>query len=76
VLALSREAKIAILKLGADSLREAGVLWLTFGLLEGIMRTPNTPWGNWWFPTTVLVGVVFIATGAIVAVGLEGGKSR
>jgi hypothetical protein len=76
MLRLSKRARVVILRVGGDSLREAGVLWLTFGSLEGVIRSPNIPWGNWWFPTTIFVGMFFIFSGAIVAVRVEGGSRR
>jgi hypothetical protein len=77
MLGLSEKARAASLKLCAESLREAGTLWLTFGVLEGVLRGGGRPWGSWWFPVIVFVGVFLSVSGAIMAAKFqEGGTAQ
>jgi hypothetical protein len=74
MLGLSENARVTSLRLGAESLREAGVLWLTFGMLEGVLRSGDRPWGAWWFPVTVLLGMTLTISGAMMAAKFQEGE--
>jgi hypothetical protein len=53
--------------LWAELVRDAGVLWLTFGLLEALRDDKVPAWcGYWWYPLTIAVGVGLMAVGVMM----------
>jgi hypothetical protein len=56
--------KRPVTRMIAEGFREIGLLWLTFGLLDGVLRERPVSWT--WYVEVVILGVGVFALGVAV----------